>query len=152
MDADPGTGRRPRSRTWSDSRATPWPTYPGRSRATATSPCPASWPAPEPSLEAAEIRADLPNTTDEVASDLRELFAWTVREGVTNVIRHSHARSCRVALTPTSVEVTDDGRGPGDEATGSGLRGLRERAAAAGATVVTRSLSPRLLALGRKRA
>ncbi len=93
-------------------------------------------------LEAAEIRADLPNTTDEVASDLRELFAWTVREGVTNVIRHSHARSCRVALTPTSVEVTDDGRGAGAEATGSGLRGLRERAAAAGATVVTRSLSP----------
>ena len=51
-------------------------------------------------LEAAEIRADLPNTTDDVPTDLRELFAWTVREGVTNVIRHSHARTCRVALTP----------------------------------------------------
>ncbi len=50
--------------------------------------------------------------------------------------------SCRVALAPTSVEVTDDGRGAGATATGSGLRGLRERATAAGATVVTRSLSP----------
>ena len=40
-------------------------------------------------LAAAEIRADLPNTTDDVPTDLRELFAWTVREGVTNVIRHA---------------------------------------------------------------
>ena len=40
-------------------------------------------------LEAAEIEADLPNSTDEVPSDKRELFAWTIREGVTNVIRHS---------------------------------------------------------------
>jgi two-component system sensor histidine kinase DesK len=94
-------------------------------------------------LEAAEIRADLPNSTDEVPSDLRELFAWTVREGVTNVIRHSHARSCRVVIRPSGVEVTDDGDGaPTGAASGSGLHGLRERAAAVGATVVTRSLSP----------
>ncbi len=94
-------------------------------------------------LEAAEIRADLPNTTDEVPSDLRELFAWTVREGVTNVIRHSHAHTCRVVIRPSGVEVTDDGDGaPAEPTSGSGLRGLRERAAAVGATVVTRSLSP----------
>ncbi|WP_228522404.1 sensor histidine kinase [Nocardioides islandensis] len=93
-------------------------------------------------LEAAEIQAVLPNTTEEVPTDLRELFAWTVREGVTNVIRHSHARTCRVVISPTGVEVTDDGDGAAGETTGSGLRGLRERAAAAGATVVTRSLSP----------
>ena len=96
-------------------------------------------------LAAAEIRADLPNTTDDVPTDLRELFAWTVREGVTNVIRHSHARTCRVTLSPTTVEVADDGEGASDEtgqSGGSGLSGLRERAAAAGATVVTRTLSP----------
>jgi two-component system, NarL family, sensor histidine kinase DesK len=93
-------------------------------------------------LEAAEIRADLPNSTDEVPSDLRELFAWTVREGVTNVIRHSHARTCRVLIGPDRVEVTDDGDGATGDSLGSGLRGLRERAAAVDATVVTRSLSP----------
>ena len=93
-------------------------------------------------LEAAEIRAELPNTTDDVPTDLRELFAWTVREGVTNVIRHSHARTCRVVISPVGVEVTDDGDGSSGESSGSGLRGLRERAAAVGATVVTRSLSP----------
>ncbi len=93
-------------------------------------------------LAAAEIEARLPTAADEVPSELRELFAWTVREGVTNVIRHSGARSCEVRLTPTSAEVIDDGTGSGAEGAGSGLAGLRERAATAGAAVVVRHLSP----------
>jgi len=94
-------------------------------------------------LEAAEIEARLPNSTDDVPSALRELFAWTIREGVTNVIRHSAARTCTVTLTPTSAEVADDGRGSeGVQVAGNGLHGLRERAAAAGATVVTSALDP----------
>jgi two-component system, NarL family, sensor histidine kinase DesK len=93
-------------------------------------------------LCAAEIDPRLPQSTDEVPSDLRELFAWTVREGVTNVIRHSGARSCEILLTATSAEIRDDGRGPGASHDGSGLTGLRERAAASSATVVTRTLEP----------
>ncbi len=94
-------------------------------------------------LEAAEIEAHLPNSADDVPSSLRELFAWTIREGVTNVVRHSGARSCTVRLGPASVEVADDGRGPAaGQAPGHGLVGLRERAAAAGATVVTTALEP----------
>ena len=93
-------------------------------------------------LEAAEIEAHLPSSTDDVPSSLRELFAWTIREGVTNVIRHSDARSCTVRLDATSVEVADDGRGPAAGESGHGLLGLRERAAAAGATVVTTALEP----------
>ncbi|MEI5675640.1 MULTISPECIES: sensor histidine kinase [unclassified Nocardioides] len=94
-------------------------------------------------LAAAEIEARLPGSADEVPTELRELFAWTVREGVTNVIRHSGAGCCEVVLTPTSAEVRDDGPGRGEAGVpGSGLAGLRERAAAVGATVVTRSLDP----------
>ncbi|MDF1604198.1 histidine kinase [Nocardioides sp. YIM 152315] len=94
-------------------------------------------------LAAAEIDGRLPNSADEVPTELRELFAWTVREGVTNVIRHSGARRCVVSLSPTSAEVRDDGAGsPVESAAGSGLVGLRERASAVGATVVTRDLSP----------
>ena len=48
-------------------------------------------------LRSAEIDAELPNSTDEVPGELQELFAWTVREGVTNVIRHSGASHCTVA-------------------------------------------------------
>ena len=94
-------------------------------------------------LRAAEIDAELPNSTDDVPSDLRELFAWTVREGVTNVIRHSGASRCEVRLTPTCAEVLDDGVvAPSPNGHGSGLAGLRERAADVGATVVTRQLDP----------
>jgi two-component system sensor histidine kinase DesK len=94
-------------------------------------------------LRAAEIDAELPNSTDDVPSDLRELFAWTVREGVTNVIRHSGATHCEVRLTASRAEVIDNGTAtPSPSGHGSGLAGLRERAADVGATVVTRELSP----------
>ena len=95
-------------------------------------------------LRAADIDAELPNSTDDVPTDLRELFAWTVREGVTNVIRHSGASRCTVRLEPDRVAVCDDGTGPGVRSTpGHGLDGLRERAAALGAVLVTRTLEPR---------
>ncbi len=101
-------------------------------------------------LAAAEIEAELPNSTDEVPSHLRELFAWTVREGVTNVIRHSHATRCTVRLLPDAAEVVDDGvgaqalvAGAAVGRTGTGLVGLRERAAAVGGTVTTQVREPR---------
>ena len=101
-------------------------------------------------LAAAEIEAALPNSTDEVPSHLRELFAWTVREGVTNVIRHSGATRCEVRLGPDAAEVVDDGDGAqasvvdsAEGRSGSGLVGLRERAAAVGGTVTTQVREPR---------
>ena len=87
-------------------------------------------------LEAAGITASLPVATEQVPAASRELFAWVVREGVTNVVRHSGASWCGVELTPTSVEVRDDGRGPGTTgSSGSGLAGLCARVTAAGGRV-----------------
>jgi len=65
----------------------------------------------------------------------RELFGWVLREGVTNVVRHSGAVQCRVRLTASTVLVEDDGVGPGPGIPGTGLAGIRERAATAGGTV-----------------
>ncbi len=93
-------------------------------------------------LAAAGIEADVPNSTDDVPTEARELFAWTIREGVTNVIRHSHAGRCRIELAADRVEIRDDGRGPGAAVPGHGLTGLRERAAALGGAVVTEDLRP----------
>ena len=95
-------------------------------------------------LDAAGIEAELPAAVDEVPGERRELLGWAVREGVTNVVRLSRARRCRIVVDAGGVEIVDDGRGPGPLPAsgpgawdlGSGLRGLRERAEAAGATVV----------------
>jgi two-component system sensor histidine kinase DesK len=88
-------------------------------------------------LQAAEIKADLPTTVDEVPEENRELFAWVVREGVTNVVRHSGAKRCTIRIAAAQIEVLDDGKGPtpGGGASGHGLIGLRERADQADANV-----------------
>jgi two-component system sensor histidine kinase DesK len=89
-------------------------------------------------LESAGIEPLLPTVADEVPSRWRELFAWTLREGVTNVIRHSEASRCEVELDAERISVTDDGRGPlPNDGNGNGLEGLRQRARLAGATVTT---------------
>ncbi|MDX6232528.1 MAG: two-component system, NarL family, sensor histidine kinase DesK [Nocardioidaceae bacterium] len=93
-------------------------------------------------LESAGIEPLLPTVADEVPSRWRELFAWTLREGVTNVIRHSEASTCEVELDAERIRVTDDGRGVArgdDDGSGNGLEGLRQRARLAGAIVTTSS-------------
>jgi len=85
-------------------------------------------------LDAAGINAELPSVADEVPSRWRELFAWTIRESVTNLVRHSGASWCTVRLTPRSVEVLDNGRGDTGIG-GQGLDGLRDRVRAAGARI-----------------
>ncbi|MEN3306870.1 MAG: two-component system, NarL family, sensor histidine kinase DesK [Micromonosporaceae bacterium] len=87
-------------------------------------------------LRAAGIAADLPASVDIVDPALSELFGWIVREGVTNVVRHSRASRCGIVLGPGSMEIVDDGRGGSPAGgPGTGLTGLRERVAAAGGTV-----------------
>lgn len=79
---------------------------------------------------------DLPPKTDAV-------LAWVVREGATNVVRHSQAQRCEIRVHQTGgevcVEIIDDGIGyspTSNEANGfpvaSGLSGLAERVAASG--------------------
>jgi two-component system sensor histidine kinase DesK len=100
-------------------------------------------------LDAADIAAELPNDVpailERLPAERRELFGWVIREGVTNVVRHSRARTCRVTVAPDTVEVADDGPydgpfdGPAPDPAsgpsgrpGNGLTGLRERVSRAG--------------------
>jgi len=85
-------------------------------------------------LRAAGITADLPGSVQVVDPAYQELFGWAVREGLTNVVRHSRASSCAVRLTPYSIEISDNGAGTA-ASEGNGLSGLRERAVAADAIV-----------------
>jgi two-component system sensor histidine kinase DesK len=76
-------------------------------------------------------------------------LAWTVREGVTNVIRHSRARHCRIKLTLKNSTVgaevlSDRGARVQVESTtrpGLGLAGLRERVSALGGHMEAGSLT-----------
>jgi two-component system, NarL family, sensor histidine kinase DesK len=105
-------------------------------------------------LDAAGIRLDddtgLTLRSGTFDADAEAALAWCLREAVTNVIRHSGAKNCRIRLTEhpgeLSLEVFDDGRGlgqpqpdqPADQqpdsqsAKGTGLRGMSERLSAAG--------------------
>src|SRR4030081_1051763 len=71
------------------------------------------------------------------------VLAWTVREGVTNVMRHSGAKRGAIRITnqdgSATVEVVDDGRG-GIPQAGSGLRGLAERVRERGGTLTAEPL------------
>jgi two-component system sensor histidine kinase DesK len=90
--------------------------------------------AAKAALTAANVEADLPGAADDVPTRNRELFAWTIREAVTNIVRHSRARHAEVRLSPNSVEIVDDGRGANSSETpGQGLAGLRRRADELGA-------------------
>ena len=85
-------------------------------------------------LAAANVQAELPGAADEVPTGNRELFAWTIREAVTNIVRHSRARHAEVRLSPAWVEIIDDGEGgPAAGGDGQGLHGLRRRADELGA-------------------
>lgn len=89
-------------------------------------------------LRAAGIDADLPHAVDDVEASLEEPLAYVLREGVTNVVRHSGAGRCSVRLGARWLEVRDDGRypAPGEAAAaGNGLAGLAERMAAVRGTL-----------------
>jgi len=91
-------------------------------------------------LAAAGMRVSVVDDGGELPADVDCLVAWTIREGVTNVIRHSRATTCEIRVSRTvddraRVVISDDGIG-GDALptrVGSGLMGLRERAASASA-------------------
>lgn len=73
-----------------------------------------------------------------LAPSAESALALALREAVTNVVRHAHARRCTVALRGVAgrveLEVADDGVG-GATADGNGLTGMRERIAALGGSV-----------------
>ncbi|MBX6771801.1 MAG: sensor histidine kinase [Chloroflexi bacterium] len=94
-------------------------------------------------LAAAGISYLLDDPPDQLPPAVESVLAWTVREGITNIVRHSRAQHCavrfRVGDDAVAVEVLDDGcgstasgEGSSSGAGGSGLRGLAERLAAVG--------------------
>lgn len=91
-------------------------------------------------LTAAGIETNVERADAALEPDSEAVLAWAVREGVTNVIRHSHARRVTLRVIASDraagIEVTDDGVGPAavNGHLGSGLAGLEQRARDVGGT------------------
>lgn len=100
-------------------------------------------------LSAAGIKAHVQRSATGLDTETEGMLAWVLREGATNVIRHSGASHCTVrvarSLTDATIEILDNGIGragsePGglrassssadsERGGGHGLEGLAERAA-----------------------
>ncbi len=94
-------------------------------------------------LSAAGIDVRLEPISEALPPEISAVLAWTVREGVTNVIRHSRAQHCLIRLTQQNgrvwAEVINDGGARLQEEStvrpGLGLAGLRERVSALGGRI-----------------
>ena len=93
-------------------------------------------------LEAAEVISIIDYEPRSLPSDIDAVLAWVVREGVTNVIRHSRAKHCLIKVMFTDeyvqAEVSNDGY-PREKSstsrTGTGLSGLTERVTKLGGNI-----------------
>jgi len=100
-------------------------------------------------LAAAGIDVEIESINEVLPPAFDAALAWTVREGVTNVIRHSRARQCRIHVTKKNGTVVaevlnDGGQREQVESTvrpGLGLAGLRERVSALGGRMEAGSLT-----------
>ena len=95
-------------------------------------------------LAAAGIACQCEDAAGPLPPPVESVVAWAVREGVTNVVRHSRARHVTIGLHnvdgSVQADIIDDGtaRCTPTSSGGSGLRGLAERAAAIGGSVDVR--------------
>ncbi|MDV5147326.1 sensor histidine kinase [Streptomyces sp. SBC-4] len=95
-------------------------------------------------LSALATRAGVPTRIDigelgEVPAAVEAVAYFAVTEALSNVARHSRATEAGVRVTRDgallSAEITDDGTGGADASRGSGLDGIRRRAAALDGTM-----------------
>lgn len=93
-------------------------------------------------LEAANIRAQALGDPIAIPPDAGAVLAMTLREAVTNVIRHAGAHRCTIEVTRLAERITltvvDDGA-KAMIVEGNGLIGMRQRLVAAGGELVIRT-------------
>ncbi len=82
-------------------------------------------------LQAAAIELDVNQNVGALDRDSEAVLGWVIREATTNVIRHSGAKHCHIALTrpegQIQIEIQNDGWRVPQGPAGNGLRGLEER-------------------------
>jgi two-component system sensor histidine kinase DesK len=98
-------------------------------------------------LAAAGVTLTVAGDPDALPAGAGAVLAMTLREAVTNVVRHADASWCAVEIEHLGggarLTVTDDGTG-GSVKEGSGLTGMRQRLVAAGGSLTLDDAPPGL--------
>ena len=95
-------------------------------------------------LAAAGVETTLETDHSELSPRSRTVLATVLREGVTNLLRHSHASRCSITITGrgglVSIDIVNDGA-PAEAGTdrGSGLTNLATRTTAIGGSVLAQA-------------
>lgn len=93
-------------------------------------------------LAAAGVDATItaPDTDRTLPPGSAEVLAWAVREGTTNLLRHSDARTASITLAVRAdgveLEMINDGERERPSGQGTGIAGLRDRAEALGGSTI----------------
>lgn len=97
-------------------------------------------------LAAADVTMNAEVQAFAMTATAENVLALALREAVTNILRHANATRCQVNVRLEGGQIvchiSDDGRAPVDRNAlerGNGLRGMRERVAAAGGRLMLRS-------------
>ena len=89
-------------------------------------------------LQSVGVQVDATVADVRMPPRLEGVLALALREALTNIVRHAHARHCRVSLARHGgvlvLTVSDDGTG-GPIVEGLGLTGMRDRVKAVGGTL-----------------
>ncbi|GAA2045313.1 hypothetical protein GCM10009720_27730 [Yaniella flava] len=99
-------------------------------------------------LSAAGVSFDRPEQLPRLTLVQQQVFAWVVREAVTNIIRHAHATAATITITQEEatmiLRIDDNGIGLSETTFDKhhGLAGLRRRAASAGGRLDVHRLDP----------
>jgi signal transduction histidine kinase len=94
-----------------------------------------------------EFDLETPTRLPELSKEVEDTAYKICLEAMTNAVRHSGARRCAVRLRASGdenieVEIADDGTGMAHESgTGTGMRSMRERAAAVGGSLRIESVA-----------
>jgi two-component system sensor histidine kinase DesK len=90
-------------------------------------------------LEHAGIPVSVSGSSEDVPAPLREPMAWVVREGVTNILKHSNASRVGILIDCSRIAVRNDGarRIDARPACGTGLGSLASRLARLGGSLAT---------------
>ena len=95
-------------------------------------------------IEMAGLELEVDGTVDSLSPAQSLTASWILREATTNILRHAQASRARVAFGAGTLTIEDDGIGferGAAEPQSNGMRGMAERASAAGATLTVSRLA-----------